>query len=1436
MHVSTHKIARSKRGALVDRGANGGILGCDATVLVRYDHRRVDVTGIDNHEMGGLTMVDAYAKTITQKGPIIVLLNQYAYHGVHTTIHSAPQIEVNRNFVDDRSMKCGGKQCIRLNDGYVIPINIINGLPYMPMCPATREEFDSLPHANLTSHTECIVDLVDNMLSNQDDWYNIVCDTSKKNPILSPFDEYGKYRHREPPTAIDHLTGDFSFEDNPDQFEQFSCEHVFRETFRTLLHVNDVYMFVHDAVPADQLAADPISVTPPIESTAQTPNYERFRPYFLHVPAEKVRKTFDATTQFAGNIISGKNILQTLKAPYPALNVPRRNEPVATDTVFAEEPAYYGGATMAQIFVGRKSLVVDIFGMTSEKQFVNTLEDIIRKRGAMDKLISDSARVEISNRVLDILRAYCIPNWQSEPNYQHQNFAEHRWNHVKRNLNWYMNWRNVPPQAWLLCLTWVADVMNHTAEKSLGDKPPLEILTGKTIDISALLCFLFWDVVYVERYEDSTYHGQPGSVKSSEIRGHFVGFAWNVGHALTFKVLTDDTRKVIHRSRLRLAKEMENNLKLDVEAGAVPERFYIRAKHEETEHLPTIDIRPCPILIGDPKELELPHDIDQPSSMDGQRLKDRIPVETIDPEEELAEHQKRGFDTSVDTKFTLNGLKTINPTIPNLSPEEMVHRSFLMPPGQDGSRVRAKIIEIIGEHWSALEEQPEHIRFRCLIDNDYEEIVAYNDIMDFIEADDGEDGMWKFRRILQHKKVSRSDPDYKGSSYNLLLEWETGECSWEPLQTSNKTGIADLDPVTVAIYAKEQDLLGKPGWNSPRLKNIAKTQKKLIRLANQTKLHSFRTKPTYKYGFLVPRNHDQAMEIDQRNGNSLWRDAEIFEIKATDEHKAFIDKGKGYNPGSDYKKIRVHFVYDVKHDGRHRARLVAGGHLTETPIDSVYAGVVSLRGIRILAFLACLNEMEFWACDIGSAYLESYTKEKVYIIAGPEFGNQEGHTLIISKALYGLKSSGARWHERLADVLRSMNFFPCYAESDIWMRDMGDHYEYIGVYVDDLAIASRNPETITQLLSTKHEFKLKGVNEVTYHLGCDFFRDHDGNLCYAPLRYIDKLIDNYVRLFGCKPKQATSPLVKNDHPELDTSVFLELDKIPLYQSLVGAIQWVVQIGRFDVTTAIMTLSRFRAAPRQGHLDRIKRIYGYLSKMRFGTIRIRTDEPDFSDIPMKEFDWFYTAYSGATEEIPMNLPKPRGKPVVTSSFVDANLYHDMVSGRSVTGCLHFLNKTPIDWYSKLQTTVETATYGSEFIAAKTCTDQIIELRNTLRYLGVPIKSSSFMFGDNESVVNSSSLPEARLHKRHNALAFHRTREAIAAKILRFHYVSGKTNPADILSKHWDMPSVWHSLRPILFSAYNPTTVKKNTKPVAYGGADKTETHCGVETAVRTQGEQ
>ena len=134
--------------------------------------------------------------------------------------------------------------------------------------------------------------------------------------------------------------------------------------------------------------------------------------------------------------------------------------------------------------------------------------------------------------------------------------------------------------------------------------------------------------------------------------------------------------------------------------------------------------------------------------------------------------------------------------------------------------------------------------------------------------------------------------------------------------------------------------------------------------------------------------------------------------------------GQEINLLKDTKLLSVRIIYDVKHDGRHKARLVAGGHLTDIPLESVYSGVVSLRGLRLVTFLAELNGLKLWATDITSTYLEAFTSEKVCIKAGPEFGKLNGHWLVIQKALYGLRSSGARWHERLADCLHDEGWSP----------------------------------------------------------------------------------------------------------------------------------------------------------------------------------------------------------------------------------------------------------------------------------------------------------------------------------------------------------------------------------------------------------------------------
>jgi hypothetical protein len=208
----------------------------------------------------------------------------------------------------------------------------------------------------------------------------------------------------------------------------------------------------------------------------------------------------------------------------------------------------------------------------------------------------------------------------------------------------------------------------------------------------------------------------------------------------------------------------------------------------------------------------------------------------------------------------------------------------------------------------------------------------------------------------------------------------------------------------------------------------------------------------------MPKSVSGALAIDRRNGNCLWRDAIEKEMKIV--MAAFEFKDDNVMP-IGYNKIDVHMIFDVKSHLTRKARLVAGGHQTDPPKESTYSSIVSRDSMRIAFTLAALNGLDVLAGDIQNAYLNAGTKEKVYTMAGPEFGSNTGRPVLIVRALYGLKSSGARWRDHISGTLRSGGFTSCYADPDIWMRpnckpDGTKYWEYVLCYVDDILVVSHD--------------------------------------------------------------------------------------------------------------------------------------------------------------------------------------------------------------------------------------------------------------------------------------------------------------------------------------------------------------------------------------------
>lgn len=201
------------------------------------------------------------------------------------------------------------------------------------------------------------------------------------------------------------------------------------------------------------------------------------------------------------------------------------------------------------------------------------------------------------------------------------------------------------------------------------------------------------------------------------------------------------------------------------------------------------------------------------------------------------------------------------------------------------------------------------------------------------------------------------------------------------------------------------------------------------------------------------------------------------------------------------------------------------------------------------------------------------------------------------------------------------------------------------------------------------------------------------------------------------------------------------------------------------------------------MEAVYHIFAYIKKSNktaivFDPKYVTLNESSFSDA--KIGDW-QEIYGQLAEELPPSMPESKGSPVVITCFVDANHAGNIVTRRSHTGIIVFVNNAPILFYSKRQNTVESSTFGSEFVALRIARDMIVSLRYKLRMFGVPLQGPANVLCDNQGVVMNTSYPSSALSKKHNAINYHAVREAVTAGILRVGKEDSTTNLADPLTK-------------------------------------------------------
>jgi hypothetical protein len=214
---------------------------------------------------------------------------------------------------------------------------------------------------------------------------------------------------------------------------------------------------------------------------------------------------------------------------------------------------------------------------------------------------------------------------------------------------------------------------------------------------------------------------------------------------------------------------------------------------------------------------------------------------------------------------------------------------------------------------------------------------------------------------------------------------------------------------------------------------------------------------------------------------------------------------------------------------------------------------------------------------------------------------------------------------------------------------------------------------------------------------------------------------------------------------------------------------------------VSAMASMMALPREGHLNVLFKMFSFLKSKHNGVTVFDPTEPEIDLNQFPTEDWSASPYGSCKEDIPLNAPPPRGIGFTMRAFVDSDHAGDSITRRSRTGFIVFLNNAPIFVHSKKQGSCETSSFGSEFIAMKSCCEYLRGLRYKLRMFGVPVESPAYVFGDNQSVLSNSSNPHSVLKKKSSSIAYHFVREGVAKNEWRTTYLNTHLNPADLCTK-------------------------------------------------------
>jgi hypothetical protein len=1089
------------------------------------------------------------------------------------------------------------------------------------------------------------------------------------------------------------------------------------------------------------------------------------------IPFDDAVKTLGATTQFIKQS-ADSSLSRNAGTNDRAVRYTRLNSTFFTDTMFATKPAKsLRGNTCCQVFFSDVDYMA-VYPMKKESEYPLALKLFAKEVGAPNILVCDGSKTQNQRDVKTFLTQIGTTLKTLEAETQWANRAELGVGLIKESTRKDLRDSGSPIVLWDYCMERRALIYNVTSKKlfQLHGSNPHTVTFGTQADISNFCNFGWYEWVYY-RDQSASYPFQ------KECLGRCLGPAKNEGNVMANWILTQRGQVIPRRSIRRLTKD-ESSGSNEVEAAK-------RAAY-------TADITS---RLGDSVKLPrtpLPHQIE--------------PDWNVEPYGDDETPTNEPFEADL---VDAGG----RPLMLTSLTDALINSEVLL--DKDDSTAIARVVRRAvnsqGKVIGAWDANPvlNTLVYECEFDDGTVKEYSANTIASNIYEEGDADGFSSalLHTIVDHKSsgeaIKMTDKYYHTKTgtrrmrqttvgWSFLVQWSDGTRQWIDLKL-----LKESNPVQVGEYVISRGIQDEPAfaWWVP----YTMRKRDVIVAAIKSRLK----KTSHKYGIEMPmpakttedavRN---AKELDRKNGNTFWMDALSKEMGAL--VIAFEMLEHGHKAPVGWYKATGHIVWDVKMDFTRKARWVKDGHKTPDSTTSSFAGVVSRESVRIGLTYAALLGLPVIGGDIKNAYLQAPSSEKHFIVCGPEFGVENvGRVALIRRALYGGKVAGRDFWHHLRECMAHLGFTSSRADPDVWFRlskrSTGEeYYEYVLLYVDDVLVISERAESVLRNEIGKNwALKPESIGPPSQYLGGKLrevtlangvkawaFGSHQ-YVQAAVMNVHDHLIKKGLKL----PYSAPNPLSIDYRPEIDVTPELGEADASYYQCLIGVLRWIVELGRVDIDVEVSMMSSHLALPREGHLKELYHIFAYLKAHSNAEMVFDPTPIDFDRNLFERQDWSYSAYGyeSLKEELPLNMPAPHGQSMTMRVFVDADHAGDLITRRSRTGFIVFLNGAPIYWSSKKQNSCETSTFGSEFVAMKQATEYVRGLRYKLRMMGIKVDEPAFVFGDNKSVLCNTTAPESTLKKKSNAIAYHFVREGVARDEWRTAYVNTEENVADLLTK-------------------------------------------------------